>query len=114
MQSKFLIIKSRALRGNQTLAEQHLWMRIRRKQLGLRFNRQHIFDNKYIVDFYNAENKVVIELDGGQHCESGKDIERDEYLRQRGIIVQRFWNNEVLTNIEGCILKIMEICKRSF
>lgn len=111
MHKSFLIEKSRELRTNQTDAERFLWSKIRNKQLGHRFNRQHVFDSKYIVDFYCAERKLIIELDGGQHCECETDAKRDNYLITRGYSTLRFWNNEVLENIEGCLLKISEFCK---
>jgi len=61
---------------------------------------------KYIVDFVSFEKLIVIELDGGQHAiNKEKDIKRDEWLSREGFKVLRFWDNEVLQNIEG----VMEI-----
>ena len=66
---------------------------------GLKFRRQQPIDN-YIVDFVCFENRIIIEIDGGQHAEDGKkDIERDSYLKKHGFKVLRFWNNEVMNNI---------------
>lgn len=53
------------------------------------------------MDFACLEKRLVIEIDGGQHCESVADGCRDDYLRTRGFHVLRFWNNEVMVNIEG-------------
>ncbi|RKX69788.1 hypothetical protein DRP53_07165, partial [candidate division WOR-3 bacterium] len=54
------------------------------------------------------EKRLIIELDGGQHCEDIRDTIRDRWLRERGFTILRFWNNEVLRNIEGVLLKIRE------
>ena len=56
---------------------------------------------KYILDFVCFEAKLVVEIDGGQHNESKTDDVRDEFLRREGFLVKRYWNNEVLENIEG-------------
>ena len=94
---------ARTLRTNMTLTEQALWNKIRRKQLGHKFLRQYIIDNLYIVDFICLEKRLIIELDGGQHCENPDDIKRDEYLKNKGFSVLRFWNNEISENIDGCL-----------
>lgn len=94
---------ARTLRTNMTLAEQTLWNKIRRKQLGYKFLRQYIIDNLYIVDFICFEKKLIVELDGGQHCENPNDIKRDAYLKNKGFSVLRFWNNEISENIDGCL-----------
>lgn len=101
---------ARDLRKNQTDAEQLLWSRIRRKQLlGYRFNRQRPI-GPYIVDFYCAGARLILELDGGQHFEDrGKanDGERDARLGQQGLTVLRFSNRDVLENIEGVLTTIV-------
>jgi very-short-patch-repair endonuclease len=88
-----------------TDAEFELWKHLKNKQLGVRFRRQSPIGN-YIVDFVSFEAKLVIEVDGGQHAESTKDGSRDKYLKSQGFRVLRFWNNEVLGNIEGVLDKI--------
>lgn len=98
-----LITNSRKLRTTPTNVEKKLWQHIKSKQLGKRFYRQRIVDDKYIVDFYCAEAKLIIELDGSQHCESKEDKVRDEYLTGRGYKVLRFWNNEINDNLAGCL-----------
>lgn len=98
-----LLKNSRELRRNMTFAETIIWNKIRNKSRGVRFWRQYVFDEKYIVDFYCASPKLVIEIDGGQHNENPKDAIRDEYLKQRGCKVLRFWNNEIIENINGCL-----------
>ncbi|MFH1995177.1 MAG: DUF559 domain-containing protein [Nitrospinota bacterium] len=102
---------SRGLRNNPTDTEQFLWKHLRRRQIeGFKFRRQQPID-KYIVDFVCLENRIVIEVDGGQHAERVDiDIERDSYLRQNGFLVLRFWGNEVLTNIDGVLEVIRDNC----
>ncbi len=92
----------RQLRSNMTDAERKLWRHLRQKQIyGYKFRRQHPI-GKYIVDFVCVENGLVVELDGGQHSEQIiADSSRTEFLMKRGCKVLRFWNNEVLNNIEG-------------
>ena len=98
---------ARHLRKKMTEAEKILWSKTRRKQLGCQFYRQRILGN-YIVDFYCPEARVIVEVDGGQHNESGKDKKRDTWLANQGFKVIRFWDNEVLKNIEGVIQKLRE------
>jgi len=89
------------LRRNMTEAERVLWRVLgNRAMAGFKFRRQHPI-GPYIVDFACLGANLVIEVDGGQHCDSMADVERDEYLRNHDFNVLRFWNNEVLQNIEG-------------
>ena len=96
------IRKAKELRQNRTDAEKRLWGRLRRKRVdGFRF-RQQAPIGKYIVDFVCFEAKLVVELDGGQHVEQAEyDAKRTGWLESQGFQVLRFWNNEVLGNIEG-------------
>ncbi|TET23924.1 MAG: endonuclease domain-containing protein [Candidatus Stahlbacteria bacterium] len=96
---------AKGLRKNMTQAERKLWKYLKNKQLGVKFRRQYPIDN-YIVDFVCLESRLVVEIDGGQHSESRTDTSRDEYLRSQGFKVLRFWNTEVLENIEGVLDKI--------
>ncbi len=102
---------SQELRKNMTDAERLLWSRIREKQLkGLHVYRQRIIGN-YIVDFYCPKSKIIIELDGGQHCTEDEikgDKARDEYMRERGFKVLRFSDREVFNNLDGVLQKIWE------
>jgi len=102
------------LRKTATPQEIILWSRLKRKQLGYKFRRQHSI-GRYIVDFYCPEKKLIIELDGWQHREEnnfGYDKERTEFLESLGYKVIRFWNNEVNKNMESVILKIEESLKK--
>jgi len=100
---------ARHLRSNLTEAEQVLWYRVRRKQIrGVQFLRQKPLLN-FIVDFYCSKAKLVIELDGGQHFEPEylqKDIERDKALQELGLLVLRFDNRQVLTEMETVLTEI--------
>jgi len=92
----------RRLRANMTDAEQRLWRALRRKQIsGFKFRRQHPFGD-YIIDFVCLETMLAIEVDGGQHnAQRAEDSARTEYLTRAGFRVLRFWNNEVLSDIES-------------
>ena len=106
-----MIAVARALRISSTDAENLLWRQLRRKQFtGLKFRRQQPIDN-YVVDFVCFEKRVVVEVDGGQHAlEREKDVEREGYLIRNGFKVLRFWNNEVLQNIDGVLEVIRNSC----
>lgn len=106
---KQLITYSRQLCSNQTNAEKLLWQKLRKRQLGVRFQRQYVFDNKYIVDFYCASLKLIIEINGGQHNDNHQDDIRDNYIKKRGCKILRFWNNDILENIEGCLSQITNL-----
>ena len=97
---------ARELRKNETEAEKLLWSRIRRKQiLNVQFKRQKPIAN-YIVDFYGVEAKLVIELDGSQHCEvnaMADDLERTKVLESLGLKVIRFDNSQVFENLNGVV-----------
>ena len=101
--------RRRELRKNQTDVERLLWKQIRNKNFfGLKFFRQYSV-GAYIVDFYCPKLKLAIELDGGQHAEEGNkeyDKIRTDYLKSMGIKVMRFWNNDVIHNIEGVLEEI--------
>ncbi len=79
---------------------------------GYKFRRQQTIDN-YIVDFVCFENRLIIEIDGGQHAKNEKDVERDKYLSKNGFKVLRFWNNEVFANIKGVLDVIRTNCLES-
>ncbi|MCB9078008.1 MAG: DUF1156 domain-containing protein [Anaerolineaceae bacterium] len=107
-----LLEAARRLRREMTDAEQLLWQCLRRKQLGgYRFRKQHPLE-RFVLDFYCPAARLAIELDGGQHNTPdglARDEERTAILQQHGIEVIRFWNNEVLTDLEGVLQRIYEI-----
>jgi very-short-patch-repair endonuclease len=97
------------LRKESTPAESKPWSRIRDDQLGVNFRRQHAVEN-YIPDFCSPKTKLIIELDGSQHLKQEEyDQERTKYLESLGYKVIRFWNNDVMNNIEGVILAIIHV-----
>lgn len=98
---------AKSLRTQMTDAEARLWYHLRAHRfMGLKFKRQKPL-GPYIVDFVCLECFLVIELDGGQHMEQvDGDRERDEYLRERGYRVLRFWNHQVLGEIEAVLERI--------
>ena len=101
--------RRRLLRKEPTPQEVILWSRIRNEQLGCKFRRQHSFGH-YIADFYCREKLLIIEVDGSQHMEKESyDSERTSLFESKGLHVLRFWNNEINTNINGVIAKIIEV-----
>ena len=100
--------KARALRNNATNAERVLWHAISaRKISGVRFNRQ-VPIGPFICDFVARSIRLVIEVDGGQHNDA-VDAERTRYIEAQGFRVIRFWNNDVLGNLDGVIEEIVRV-----
>ena len=105
MQSKHnkqLVPLARALRKNMTKEERRLWYDFLR-DYPVRFSRQKVLA-RYIADFYSAEAKLIIELDGSQHYEDEnirKDARRTEFLEAYGLRIIRVANNEITENFDG-------------
>lgn len=102
----------RELRQESTEAEKLLWTELRNRKLnGLKFRRQHPLD-KFIVDFYCNEKKLVVEVDGDVHDENINkeyDEARTVMLAGLNITVLRFKNEEVITNVKDVLKKISEV-----
>ena len=98
------------LRRNQTEAEARLWMYLRAHRAnGVHFRRQHAIGN-FVVDFCAPRKKLIIEVDGGQHLEQEEyDTERTRFLEAQGYRVLRFWNNEIMNDIEGVMRVILDV-----
>jgi len=95
--------RSRRLRRDATDAERRLWYRLRARQIaGAKFVRQDPI-GPYVVDFACREQRLIVEVDGGQHATDPRDAVRDQWLSDRGYRVLRFWNNDVLGNMEGVL-----------
>jgi very-short-patch-repair endonuclease len=96
--------RSKALHRNMTPAEVKLWTHLRAHRMkDVHFRNQHAI-GKYIVDFCAPRRKLIIELDGSQHLEQeAYDAERTAFLESRGYRVLRFWNNQVMNEIEGVL-----------
>ena len=109
MAAPLLRERARRLRRKQTPAERLLWSNLRASQLaGFKFRRQYPFGH-FILDFYCLKAHLAIEVDGGQHGEEEnleRDAARTEYLASHGIRVIRFWNHEVLDQIDDVITEI--------
>ncbi len=93
---------AREMRKNPTEAENKLWQLLRNQQTNHKFRRQHNIDGRYIADLICLEQRLIIEIDGGQHNENNQDQVRTSYLEANNFRIMRFWNNEILENIEGC------------
>jgi len=101
---------ARYLRQQLTDCERLLWRRLRNRGLaGFKFRRQHPWP-PYVLDFYCAELRLVIELDGGQHYDDAglaKDRLRTDYLRRHGLEVLRFSNLDVLQNLDDVLTELL-------
>lgn len=102
------------LRQRSTEAERLFWSRVRAHRLGgFKFKRQQPV-GAYVVDFVCFEAQLIVEIDGGQHAETPEcDVERDRWLNGQGFRVLRFWNNEVLGNIDGVMARVVEFLSPS-
>ena len=99
---------ARNLRTLPTDAEATMWRQLRAHRFaGHKFKRQQPL-GEYIVDFVCFEAKLIVEVDGGQHNESAADGVRDAWLQSRGYRVFRFWNNDVLGNLDGVLTRLLE------
>ena len=99
--------RTRELRRNSTEAENLLWQALRNNHLDVKFRRQ-VAIGPYIADFICHELNLIVEADGGQHCESAHDAERTKFMNSEGFDVLRFWNNEITDNLEGVITVLKE------
>ncbi len=98
--------QARQLRRNMTAAETRLWACLRNHRLSkIHFRRQYAI-GKYIVDFCAPYQKLIIEVDGSQHLDRPEDQERSSFLISKGYRIVRFWNNEIMSDIEGVIKSI--------
>jgi very-short-patch-repair endonuclease len=96
-----IFARAKALHRNLSPAEAKLWKQLRAHRMGnIHFRNQHAIGN-YIVDFCAPRKRLIIELDGSQHLEQeAYDAERTSFLESKGYRVLRFWNNDVLNNID--------------
>ena len=101
--------RARSLRKSSTDAEAKLWHRLRDRQLaGFKFRRQ-VPLGPYVADFVCLQAKLIVEVDGGHHAlQRQNDEERTAFLLKEGFHVLRFWNNEVLAEIEGVLTQIQQ------
>jgi very-short-patch-repair endonuclease len=99
---------ARAMRATPTDAERKLWWHLRHRipTPGSHFRRQ-VRIGRYIVDFASHATRIVVEVDGGQHDRSAADQQRTKVLEANGYRVLRYWNNDVLSNIDGVLEDIV-------
>jgi very-short-patch-repair endonuclease len=104
---------ARRLRRNQTDAERAIWFRLRDRRLGgWKFRRQFPID-RFVVDFFCADARLIVEVDGGQHAvQAEADAQRTRILEAMGYLVLRYWNNDVMKNIDGVIEDISTTLER--
>ncbi len=101
--------RAREMRNNPTQTERRLWEALSARGVaGVRFNRQ-VRIKPYICDLVARTPRLIIEVDGGQHADSAEDVRRTRYLESKGYRVIRFWNNEVLRNLEGVVVEIERV-----
>jgi very-short-patch-repair endonuclease len=98
-----MLEQAKKLRKNATETETLFWFEVKDRRLGGHKFRRQCPIGKYIVDFLCLEKKLIVEIDGGQHNEKTNDKIRDEYLSALGFKVMRFWNNELLENMDGVL-----------
>jgi very-short-patch-repair endonuclease len=109
--TEFNRLRAKSMRSEMTNAERVLWLQLRAHRLdGLKFRRQTPI-GRYIVDFVCHEQRLVVELDGGQHADSQRDVTRDRWLGSKGYRVLRFWNSEVFKNREGVLETIVNAAR---
>ena len=95
------------LRHRMTESETRLWRHLRAHRLnGEKFRRQQPIGS-YVVDFVHFGARLIVEADGGHHNDAPRDERRDAWLRAQGFKVLRFWNNEIMNNLEGVLVSIM-------
>jgi very-short-patch-repair endonuclease len=106
--------RARQLRRDQTDAEKTLWARLRSRQLnGFKFRRQLVI-GPFITDFCCFDQRLVVEIDGGQHASKiATDETRSAFLRSRGYRVLRFWDKEVFENIDAVLQRIAQVLGKS-
>ncbi|OTH00544.1 endonuclease domain-containing protein [Acinetobacter sp. ANC 4973] len=106
---------AKTMRHNATDAENLMWQLLRAKRfMNLKFRRQHVI-KPYIVDFYCHELGLVVELDGSQHgTDDGieYDAERTQFLEALGLIVMRYWNNDVLNRMDVVLEDLWQVCNK--
>ncbi|HET6619101.1 MAG TPA: endonuclease domain-containing protein [Dongiaceae bacterium] len=100
------LASARKLRRNLTDAERKLWHYLRQRQLGGFHFRKQCPIGPFIADFACLKAKLIVEVDGGQHADNASDQARDARFAAHGYRTLRFWNNDVLQNVEGVFLTI--------
>jgi very-short-patch-repair endonuclease len=103
--------RARGMRADPTDAERKLWQHLRQRLApnGTHFRRQ-VQIGRYIADFVSHKAKLIVEIDGGQHADRvGYDAVRTKFFETQGYRVSRYWNNDVLSNVEGVLDDIQRV-----
>ena len=103
--------RARRLRRDMTEIERKLWLQLRQGQAGATFRRQHPL-GRYVIDFYAPSLKLAIECDGGQHAQPQNKLHdgaRTAWLERRDVLVLRYWNNDIVSNIDGVVQDIASV-----
>ena len=102
------VLRARQLRRDSTEAEKTLWRELRTKLPNYKWRRQMPI-GPYFADFACHSTKLVIELDGGQHANAqANDSERTRFMETQGFRVIRFWNNDIVDNVDGVLHRITQ------
>ena len=110
--AKAKLERAKELRREMTPAEKLLWHEIRAKKLGVRFRRQQVIQG-FIVDFYCHKAALVIEVDGDIHdLQQEEDARREKVLREMGLAIVRFRNEEILKDLFVIVGKIKETIEK--
>ena len=114
LRTRSMTARAKRLRQTMTDAESRLWRVLRRGQLNDRhFRRQHPI-GPFTLDFYCPSLRLAIELDGGQHAAQQKqaDERRTRFLLKKKIVVVRYWNNDIFSNLQGVLADLVAITKK--
>jgi very-short-patch-repair endonuclease len=107
--SSTAVVRARSLRRSMTDAERKLWYMLRDRRFSDAKFRRQVPLGPYVADFLSFERHIVVEVDGGQHSGKASDVARDDWFRGQGFTVVRFWNNDVLKNLEGVATLLLDI-----
>jgi very-short-patch-repair endonuclease len=111
--ARSLVGVARQLRARMTDAERKLWFALKDRRFSAFKFRRQVPTGPYIADFVCFESRLIIEVDGGQHAESVRDVERDDWLVKNEFRVLRFWNNDLLQNLESVLTTLSEQLDRT-
>ncbi|MCX6745309.1 MAG: DUF559 domain-containing protein [Candidatus Parcubacteria bacterium] len=106
--------KRRLLRNKMTPAEVAIWVELKNEKLGYKFRRQYGVGH-YIIDFYCPKLKFALELDGDVHTLEHvhiKDLIREKFIKDCGITIKRYWNHQVLEDVDSVLEELVYICKK--
>ena len=106
------VSRARSLRARMTDAECRLWFALRDRRFAQFKFRRQVPLGPFIADFVCYGARVIVEVDGGQHADSARDQRRDRWLAANDFVVLRFWNNDVLRNLDGVLTALLATLHR--